>query len=702
MPPRLLTGISLLFWGSMTGHATLGLIAALLVEAKSWVTLRWNFDKTTYVRAWHYTILCGAIVAILAWMNGMKVGKLHTLFVWVPLILLPIELAMRYGRADKIPLNTFSFFARKKMVQDLKHGRYVQPRMINTGYAYTAVVLLATAMGSRHETYHFAGLSILLSTALFMNGRKTGFRPIAWCSSILLVLILSLVSQWGINKLYDYYQGGERDGTPGRDISANETRTSIGRLGRLKLSPQIFWRMKVDNGNTPALLRVATYNRYSRANWKYTLNPENINDERDIEGYIIADDASTEDFDIRIFKKAGDKEAANPANFPETANVRIIGEVNAKIRENPIPIPHFTQAIGNIGQLGIEASVESNPLGTVRLANPDFSVIEYKVWTGDHSTTEDKYNDDDLAIPPQEQEAIRRVCKQLQLNEPGITTRQKIKRLNHFFVSQFTYSTHLITPGLSSSQRKTAVGSFLETTRSGHCEYFATATALLLREAQVPTRYCVGFSVNEHDEGRGEWVMRGKHAHAWCRVWIADKNGGHWEDLDLTPPSWTSIDKTDSSLWQRQLADWWQRLREDFLLWRTHETNQTRVIWGVSLTITLFTLWIIWRLWTSRQTHHQTKKNHYIRPNNTPSTPLNKLESRIERAWGPRPTGKPLTQWIIETPILKDSQIKYIHRLCLLHNVARFDPKGISPEETDELAELCLTFKKELKSFKSS
>ena len=263
------------------------------------------------------------------------------------------------------------------MAQDLKHGRHVKPRMVNTGYAYTTIVLLATAMGSKNEVYHFAGLSILLSTALFINGRKTGFRPLAWCISILFVILLSLGSQWGINKLYRYYQGGERNDNPSRDISANETRTSIGRLGRLKLSPQIFWRMKVDSGNTPLLLRVATYNHYSRANWKYMLDPEALNSERDIEGYIIADDVSTDGFDIRVFKKEDDAEPTNLANFPDTANVRIIGEINAKLRENPIPAPHFTQAIGNISQLGIETSVESNPLGTVRLANPDYSVIEY-------------------------------------------------------------------------------------------------------------------------------------------------------------------------------------------------------------------------------------------------------------------------------------------------------------------------------------
>jgi hypothetical protein len=276
MPPRLITGITLLFWGGMTGHSLLGLIAALLVEARSWVNIRWKFSQKTYIRSWHYSILCGALIGILAWINGKKVGELHTLFVWVPLVLLPIELAMRYGTAEKIPLNTFSFFARKKREYDLKYGRLhlTHPRMIHTGWLYIAATLLASAMSSRNEQLHFIGLTAIVTVALIANGKKTAFRPIAWTFSLMLVFALSFAGQRGLSRLYDFYRGGNPDASPYHNISANETRTSIGRLGRLKLSPHIFWRMQVNKGAPPRLLRIATYNQYARANWKYnTKNP---------------------------------------------------------------------------------------------------------------------------------------------------------------------------------------------------------------------------------------------------------------------------------------------------------------------------------------------------------------------------------------------------------------------------------------------
>lgn len=699
-PPRLLAGISLLFWGGMTGHAILGLIAALMLEARSWISLRWNFSPTTYVRSWHYSVLCGALIAVLAWMNGMKTGKLHTLFVWAPLALLPIELAMRYGKASSIPLNTFSFFARKKMMRDIEHGRAVEPRMINTGYAYLAVVLLATAMGSDNNLYHMIGLNLIIVSALFANAKKAGLRPWAWVVSILMVIALSLGAQWGMFKLYDYYRGAGNYEGKNQRISANETRTSIGKLGKLKLSPRIFWRMEVTEGNVPKLLRVATYNQYNNATWKY--NPGRIpNDsQRGEDGYLGEENIG--EYDIRIFRE---NDPTPPPAFPEQANVIIIGEIDASIQENPVPMPHFTQAVGGIGNLGDLASLDCNTLGTIRLANPDFNVIEYRIWTGDDSYTEiPRQTAYDLSIPPRELPAIQRVSKNLGLDQLQ-STQQKIQRLRQFFNREFAYSTHLHTPRLSKNQRQTAVGSFLETTRTGHCEYFATATTLLLREAGVPTRYCVGFSVSEYDKDHGEWLMRGQHAHAWCRVWIDDTNspnGGHWQDLDLTPAAWQNMDTGDKALWQQRLADWWQRIKEDFLIWRTHKSNKSWVVTLVTVAITLLTLWIIWRLWKSRQRNKPHRARRYQPPASAVITPLNRLEPKLARILGPRPVGMPMVTWVQRLHELDPTLTPLLDEISRLYSRMRFDQDNLSTEDERSITELCRQLSPALKKIRKN
>jgi len=576
------------------------------------------------------------------------------------------------------------------MERDIKLGRSTSPRMINTGYPYIAVVVLAMAMASKNDLYHFIGIFIVIGACLYFYMRNNGFRPWAWASAFLIVISLSYISQWGMFRLYHYYMGNQGS-EAGRHTSANESRTSIGKLGRLKLSPRIFWRMQVSDVNVPKLLRTATYNKYSRASWihKFVIKTdESQRDEADYTGASTWSGKQENELDIRGFTQ-------EDPQITSEAPIRIIGEVNAKVLANPIPLPHFTLAIGDLANLGKEASIECNSLGTVRMVNPEYNVVEYSVWLGDYSTTDTPPSDlYDTEIPVQELESIRRISKQLGLDNKDLTTRQKIKRLRHFFNTEFRYTTHLETPAIDREKRQSAVGIFLESTRAGHCEYFATATALLLRQANVPTRYCVGFSVSERDPSRGEWVMRGKHSHAWCRVWIDD----HWEDVDLTPAMWQSMEEADTNLWQRKLSDWWQRIREDFLIWRTKTTNKTKVMIGILIVVTLLILWISWRLWQSRQRKTRSKLRHYQRPKNVPHTDLHQLEALVAKKIGPRPEGLPLCRWLSGLIAFDPSLEKMLRSAIKLHSIIRFDPKGASPEQSHELANITATLRKAIKS----
>lgn len=74
------------------------------------------------------------------------------------------------------------------------------------------------------------------------------------------------------------------------------------------------------------------------------------------------------------------------------------------------------------------------------------------------------------------------------------------------------------------------VVSFLTTDREGHCEYFASALALLARAADVPARLVAGYRVVETSP-LGYHVVRERHAHSWVEVWLDD----HWITIDPTP-----------------------------------------------------------------------------------------------------------------------------------------------------------------------
>jgi protein-glutamine gamma-glutamyltransferase len=76
---------------------------------------------------------------------------------------------------------------------------------------------------------------------------------------------------------------------------------------------------------------------------------------------------------------------------------------------------------------------------------------------------------------------------------------------------------------------------FLFNIREGHCEYFATAMAVMLRTQGVATRLVNGFYEGEYNDTAGLYVVRQRHAHAWVEVYFPKENV--WVQFDPTPPS---------------------------------------------------------------------------------------------------------------------------------------------------------------------
>jgi transglutaminase-like putative cysteine protease len=77
-----------------------------------------------------------------------------------------------------------------------------------------------------------------------------------------------------------------------------------------------------------------------------------------------------------------------------------------------------------------------------------------------------------------------------------------------------------------------ALTDFVVSTRRGYCQHFAGAMALMLRYLGVPARVAVGFTSGRYDEGKHEWVVADRDAHAWVEVWFRDWG---WLPFDPTP-----------------------------------------------------------------------------------------------------------------------------------------------------------------------
>ena len=78
-----------------------------------------------------------------------------------------------------------------------------------------------------------------------------------------------------------------------------------------------------------------------------------------------------------------------------------------------------------------------------------------------------------------------------------------------------------------------AVDFFLFDRKKGHCEYFASAFAVLARSVGIPTRNVNGFLGGEWNEYADYVAVRAGDAHSWNEVWFP---GHGWVTFDPTPP----------------------------------------------------------------------------------------------------------------------------------------------------------------------
>ena len=99
------------------------------------------------------------------------------------------------------------------------------------------------------------------------------------------------------------------------------------------------------------------------------------------------------------------------------------------------------------------------------------------------------------------------------------------------------------------------VAYFLRQQHPAHCEFFASAAAIVLRAADVPTRYVTGYIVDERDEEDDEiWVARNQDAHAWVEAY--DERTQRWFAVEATPGrTYQSVNSATTSTDSESLDD---------------------------------------------------------------------------------------------------------------------------------------------------
>lgn len=117
-----------------------------------------------------------------------------------------------------------------------------------------------------------------------------------------------------------------------------------------------------------------------------------------------------------------------------------------------------------------------------------------------------------------------------------------------------------------------ALAAFLSKDRRGHCEYFASATALYFRALGVPARVVVGYRGGTVNPLIEMLEVREGNAHAWAEVYVPSSG---WYPVDLTPVAISSDGSSLASirLYANALSFWFRQYVVDY----NFETQQSLV-----------------------------------------------------------------------------------------------------------------------------
>src|SRR5580704_7952140 len=107
------------------------------------------------------------------------------------------------------------------------------------------------------------------------------------------------------------------------------------------------------------------------------------------------------------------------------------------------------------------------------------------------------------------------------------TEEEKAQRIEYRLRHDYGYTLELLPAAVADP-----LAQFLFVRKKGHCEYFASAMAVMLRTLGIPSRVVTGFQSGVYNPMTGWQVVRASDAHSWVEAWIT---GRGWTSFDPTP-----------------------------------------------------------------------------------------------------------------------------------------------------------------------
>ncbi|MGZ8243150.1 transglutaminase-like domain-containing protein [Methylomagnum sp.] len=594
-PPWLLP-LALAFWGWRSDTPLAALPLLLLVALARFSPWRWHLERRQYHRIGDLTavLFLGAMGYFVIGGSG-DVPPVYALLRWLPALFCPLVLAQVYGPGNHIPLSALFYSIRR-------NGKRHPPPAIDFRLPYAFVCALAAGSGGIDDGAYFYGVALLALLTVWQNQPRRQAAPV-WLLLFAVAVGLGYAGQIGLTRLQSLVEQWGLDWLASRSDSADpfRARTSIGDVGRLKLSSRVVMRIGADLPLAePLLLKEVAYDRYLGQSW------------------------------------AAGKAGFSPYIPPGLDGPRHLDVLRIEPKRNVlVSVPDGLRGLLLPPRAG---TLTANRLGAIKWLDAP-PVLRYRIAYDPAQRDATAPTPEDLEVPPVVAEMLGPLARELGL--AGLPPRRAVAAVAGYFERNFAYSLNLG----ENRDSAPALRDFLYQRRSGHCEYFATATALLLRVAGVPTRFAGGYSVDEYSPEERVYLVRSRHAHAWAEAYV----DGAWEAADNTPSVWAE-EEAQADPWWRAAADIGSRWLAAFRVWQWERAQgqgqEGFPLWG--WLVLPLSLWLGWRLYRSRQTSPSRRPEVSAV---VPAAPVDAAYGQLEQALiqaghPPRQPSEPPLLWL--------------------------------------------------------
>jgi hypothetical protein len=211
-----------------------------------------------------------------------------------------------------------------------------------------------------------------------------------------------------------------------------------------------------------------------------------------------------------------------------------------------VPLP---TTLAKLPDAPIPASVEGSPVSAPQPSDgcPTFTPCPSGVKVGSNtpaspgssanvgnpSSPDDRY----LQLPSQLDPRIPELAQQIAGSET--TPYLRAMAIERYLSTRYQYTLQL-----PSQPPADPIADFLFHRRRGHCEYFASSMAILLRTLGIHSRIITGFRGAQFNQLNDNYIVRASDAHSWVEAYIP---GAGWTTFDPTPAG----DGAAITLWTR-------------------------------------------------------------------------------------------------------------------------------------------------------